>query len=984
MLKKICANSAIYTLLVVIAGSVQAQAPLSDDAQRNMLSGLREAVAFKQSLSPAERKLGTDLVVSLRRSRGLPVPAQLAGKVAQAKRSTRSTARSMSVYRITGTPSADLTATVTSLGGKMRVVSERSGFMTASLPMGALLTLADHDDVQSIQPVRRALPQQVTSAGAVAHKVDQLSTVRTGAGVVIGIVSDPVDPDELQLVYNESLSPANVYAVDWSNATAADQETQSGAWSGVANVAWSEVDGGNAALAMLQVLHDIAPDATLVLTSYGRDGVAGMESAIDALANPPAGAEYPAADIVVDDLFFFDQSPFQDDVVAQAATAAAAGDPGQNIDPVLYVTSAGDFGNQAAGTASSYEADYVATTFENTCDAADDDCNADFEFFFGSGAYSVHEFGGSPSVTLTKDLAELCLFWSEPLGAADSDYDLFVFDANGQWVDVGNNYVGDSSSPKECVSTDASLVSGNIAVVAQVTSGSDDRFLHLSALPLEFETNGVVSLGAALSSTSGGAIRGQAGAADVLAVGAANVPDDGQGTPVPFAVTDAVAIYSADGSRRVFFAADGSPYTADDLSATGGELRSKPDIVAADGISLDLPNESSELVSSDFFGTSASAAHAAGLAALLLEEKSNASPLEIADALRLTAVDIGDDGIDPNAGSGAADVQAAAVEIVNPAPVTTLSLTAGPGSVILDFAASIDDYNDTFTYKAICTATPASSTPPLFDDVVDLGNDLPLPLGVVPNSEVSCSVTATDPAVPVDGPVSTATATALDIAAPASVTVNARSAGASLSFTASPDDQGGFTYNAVCLEKVAADDASGTERFSGGVIVGSTTPVQATPGSFVECSVTPTTTIDAQSVEGASRSAQVEAGEVSPTALTLSADSDGFSVAYTLDANIVDPGMLGVLLSCTADGQAVASLTDVDLVASGNPAFFEADPEQTLACTATTTLSVDGVQADPAVQPAVTQATVTPDAPVSGLPIWLLYQATQQSQPESP
>lgn len=983
MFKKFCANTVVCTL-IAMAGGVQAQAPLSDDAQRNILSGLREAVAFKQSLSPAERKLGTDLVVSLRQSRGLPVPAQLTSKGGQTKRLAGAPGRSAPVYRITGAPSADLKTAVASLGGKVRVVSERSGVMTASLPTDALLTLAQRDDVQSIQPVRRALPQQVTSAGAVAHKVDQLATARTGAGVVIGVISEPVDPDELQLVYDNSLSPATVYTVDWSNATAADQETQSGAWSGATNTAWAAADGGNAALAMLQVLHEIAPDATLVLTSYGSDGVAGMESAIDALANPPAGAEYPAADIVVDDLFFFDQSPFQDDVIAQAAAAAVAGDPGQSIDPVLYVTSAGDFGNQAAGTASSYEADYVATTFENTCDAADDGCNADFEFFFGSGAYSVHDFEGSPSVTLTKDLSELCLFWSEPLGAAGSDYDLFIFDANGQWVDVGNNYVGDGTSPKECVSTDASLVEGNIAVVAQVTSGSEDRFLHLSALPLEFETAGVVSAGTALSSTTGGAIRGQAGAADVLAVGAANVPDDGQGTPVPFAVTDAVAAYSADGSRRVFFAADGSPYTADDLSATGGELRSKPDIVAADGISLDLPNESSQLVSSDFFGTSAGAAHAAGLAALLLEEKSDASPSEIAEVLRRTAVDLGDDGVDPNAGSGAADVQAAAEEIVKPAPVTALSLTGGPGSVVLDFAASPDDYSDTFTYSATCTATPASSTPQLFDDVVDLGSDLPLTLNVVPDSEVSCSVTATDPAVPVAGPASTATATALSIAAPASVTVSALSAGASLSFTASPDDQGGFTYNAVCLEKVAADDASGTERFNGAVTVGSTTAVQATPGTFVECSVTPTTTIDAQSVDGASRSAQAEAGAVAPTAITLSADAGGFSVAYTLDANIADPDMLGVLLSCTADGQAVPSLTDIDLVAGSNPAFFEADPEQELACIATTTLSVDGVAADPAVQPAVTEASVTPDAPVTGLPIWLLYQATQQSQPETP
>jgi hypothetical protein len=947
-----------------------------------MLAGLREAVDFKRSLSPAERKLGTDLVVALREARGMPVPAQLAGKQKAAK--SRSRADRLAIYRIDGAPSQDLTAAVESLGGKVRVVSQRRKSMTVSLPLSALLTLAERDDVRSIQPVRKALPQQVTSAGAVAHKVDQLSTARTGAGVVIGVVSEPVDPAELQLVYDNDLNPATVYAVDWTNATVADRETVSGAWVGAPNTAWSAVDGGNAALAMLQVLHDIAPDATLVFTSYGSDGVTGMESAIDALANPPAGAEYPAADIVVDDLFFFDQSPFQDDVVAQAATAAVAGDPGQGVDPVVYVTSAGDFGNQAAGTASTYEADYVATTFENTCDAEDDACNDDFDFFFGSGAYSVHEFSGSPSVTFAKNLSELCLFWSEPLAAAESDYDLFIFDANGQWVDVGNNFVGDSTSPKECVSTDASLVAGNIAVVAQVTSGSEDRFLHLSALPLEFETNGIVSAGPALSATTTGAIRGQAAAASVIAVGAANAPDDGQGTPVPFATTDTVASYSSDGFRRVFFAADGSPYTADDLSASGGQLRSKPDIVAADGIPLDLPNASSQLVSSDFFGSSAGAAHAAGLAALLLEEKADASPAEVAEVLLRTAVDLGSDGVDVTAGSGAADVQAAAAEIVKPAPVVDLTLTAGPGEVVLNFAAPVDDYNDTFTYSATCTAVPASSSPPLFDGAVDLATELPLTIAAVPDSEVTCDINAIDPVGSVVGAVSTVTAIVQDIRAPASVSVTARSAGASLAFTASPDDPGDFSYSAVCLEKAASDDVSGTERFSGAVSTAAATLIQATPGSFVECTVTPSTTIDAQEVDGESRSAQVEAGDVAATNIVLTADAGGFSVAYTVDANIVDTDMLSVLLSCTAAGQAVANLTDVDLTAGNNPDFLEADPEQELVCTATTILTVDGVEAEPAVQPATTQATVTPDAPVSGLPIWLLYQATQQSQPQTP
>ena len=85
-----------------------------------------------------------------------------------------------------------------------------------------------------------------------------------------------------------------------------------------------------------------------MFTSYGDDGVTGMEAAINALANPEAGSSYAPVDIIVDDLFFFDQAPFQDDVVARAASGAVTGDPGQGIDPVVYVSAAGDFGNDTS------------------------------------------------------------------------------------------------------------------------------------------------------------------------------------------------------------------------------------------------------------------------------------------------------------------------------------------------------------------------------------------------------------------------------------------------------------------------------------------------------------------------------------------------------------------------------------------------------------------------------------------------------------
>jgi hypothetical protein len=95
-------------------------------------------------------------------------------------------------------------------------------------------------------------------------------------------------------------------------------------------------------------------------------------------------------------------------------------------------------------------------------------------------------------------------------------------------------------------------------------------------------------------------------------------------------------------------------------------------------------------------------------------------------------------------------------------------------------------------------------------------------------------------------------------------------------------------------------------------------------------------------------------------------------VTWAADAGIADTGMLVVSLTCT---NTTTGDTIVDAVAmDANPYTIESEDGEPLECTASTTLSVnDG--APSAVGSAVT-ATTTPDM-ASGLPIWLLYQATQ-------
>jgi hypothetical protein len=127
---------------------------------------------------------------------------------------------------------------------------------------------------------------------------------------------------------------------------------------------------------------------------------------------------------------------------------------------------------------------------------------------------------------------------------------------------------------------------------------------------------------------------------------------DAAGAGGVFAGTESVESYSSDGPRRVFYEADGTPITPGNFTATGGELRAKPDLAAADCVATATPGFAT------FCGTSAAAPHAAAIAALLLDL--SASPEGARSALMGTALDIEALGADRDAGAGIAEALAAA------------------------------------------------------------------------------------------------------------------------------------------------------------------------------------------------------------------------------------------------------------------------------------------------------------------------------------
>ena len=148
------------------------------------------------------------------------------------------------------------------------------------------------------------------------------------------------------------------------------------------------------------------------------------------------------------------------------------------------------------------------------------------------------------------------------------------------------------------------------------------------ALPfsLNFNTFGPVTV--LKHNVASSSIFGHPCVREVIAVGAVDVQSTGFGTLEDF---------SAQGPCELFFPTH--------------EIRTKPDVAAADGVSTSLPDFT------PFFGTSAAAPHVAAVAALLVEAggPGAVSNTRIANVLRLAAADRGTPGVDNSFGYGVVD-----------------------------------------------------------------------------------------------------------------------------------------------------------------------------------------------------------------------------------------------------------------------------------------------------------------------------------------
>lgn len=607
-----------------------AAARAMDNAARQ-IGALQE---LKKKASKTEAKVDSKLLVELKarsdRAATSAMPRLSSGVTVSGNRTT---------VDVRATVSDKLLDALTKAGATLKSVSTRYGTVRAELPLAAIGRVAARADVRKVEVAggamtarqlnsdtepakpeskeekaariaantRAALADRagpITSAGDRAHNAD---TARdeigvTGVGVKICALSDGID----------------------SLAT-----SQAGGELPEVDVLATQAGGGDEGTAMLEIIHDVAPNAELgFATAFNGD--ASFADNIRALRFELN------CDIIVDDIIYFKEAPFQDWIIAQAVNDVTA-------DGALYFSSAGNEGNTVDGTAAHWEGDFVNSGK-----------------VIGKFAGYAHDFDPSENTQVFQPISDassagvpVLLNWSDPLGASGNDYDLYMLDAQGNVLAASQDYQNGTQDAYERVNTPA--FGGTGLRLAVVKFSGEDRYLSLSALRGRFgdSADGLKAF------NTPGVTFGHSAARDAFSVAAAPAeaafprdlepgdPPNPSG-PFPDAYDEDTALerFTSDGPRRVFYEADGTPITPGDVSSTGGEVRQKPDITAADGVMTSVQGFA------PFFGTSASAPHAAAIAGLVLSGNPGIDPTEVREAMTSTAIDIQADGVDGRSGHG--------------------------------------------------------------------------------------------------------------------------------------------------------------------------------------------------------------------------------------------------------------------------------------------------------------------------------------------
>jgi hypothetical protein len=587
-----------------------------------------------------------------------------------------------------------LKAALVGLG--LQRASQYSNDVGGWLPVDQLDAATALTEVHAIRAaMMRTKSGAVTSQGDYAQNSDLVRSDNSldGAGITVGVLSDSYD---CYSVYANNGVPAGGnagYANNGFNTTAAG-DVASGDLPASVNViedatcmnygAPVQLPFGDEGRAMMQIVHDVAPGASLAFYT-AENSEADFASGITQLAG--AGAK-----VIVDDVGYFDEPFFQDGLVAQSIDAVVA-------NGVAYFSSAGNNGVLGYNN-NSPNFSFVSTSSPNTG-----------EHLLNFAA------SGSPTATTTMlpvtipplipgEFVVIVVEWDQPYvtgapnsGGSTSKIDVCITGAVGSDIIANGNLQAMTCSGPSSLGQDPVqiMIIDNPANAAGNSSTANlNVMVGLSAgatpgrIKVVVEDDGAGSQIATQFATNSSTLQGHPSATGAAAVGAAFFPD----TISCGATTPLLELFSSAGGDPILFDVNGTRLTTP-------VTRQKPDFVGPDGgnntflgftiagtgfdDNSTVPECANNANFPNFFGTSAAAPHVASIAALLLQADPALTPAEIYSVLQQGAAPM---GATPNpttgtfnfdSGYGFVQANIAAQKIpavLPPAPTLTLASTS--------------------------------------------------------------------------------------------------------------------------------------------------------------------------------------------------------------------------------------------------------------------------------------------------------------------
>src|SRR6185295_5252030 len=352
------------------------------------------------------------------------------------------------------------------LGAVVKSTSVAYQRIKARMRLDDLETLAAMPEVRKIRQEVPAFTNAVNvPEGDKTHGADESRSFFgiTGTGVKVCVLSDGVD---------------SIAALEASG----DVST--------VDVLPGQAGSGDEGSAMLEIIHDLAPGASLGFATAFTSEAQFAQNILDLQAD--------GCMIIVDDVIYLDESPFQDGPVAQAVnTVTGLG--------ALYFSSAGNEGNTTDLTAGTWEGDFLASGAADPAPLA----GANLHNFGDGGNSILVEFGGgNPPLLIWAEHYDLAT------GIASTDFDIYdmdgglttIFDAS---TDVQDGAGGDDF-PIEFIG--GGTFGGERLLIDKFAAGTTSSVPMFNLIVFRGELDDAL--------VTGGATRGHSAAADAYSTAA--------------------------------------------------------------------------------------------------------------------------------------------------------------------------------------------------------------------------------------------------------------------------------------------------------------------------------------------------------------------------------------------------------------------------------------------------------------------------------